>query len=179
MSWVLCSKGRLKRPWLGRRDEIKRPPTSSYDPECYICPGNRRASGARNPKYEDVFVFDNDFPALVDENGPSSESAHPLLLSKPEPGRCRVVSFSPRHDVHLGELSPQGARRVVDAWAEETERLHVDDAAGFVQVFENRGTMMGASNPHPHGQIWGVGKRANAPKPKSGDASTLLGRARP
>lgn len=169
--WVLCSPGRLKRPWLGQRDEKTRPP-ASYDPECYMCPGNRRASGASNPEYEHVFVFDNDYPALVpalvDESGPSPESAHPLLLSEPERGRCRVMSFSPRHDLHLGELSPQAVRRVVDSWAEETERLHVDDGAGFVQVFENRGAMMGASNPHPHGQIWGVGKAPTLPSRKAG-----------
>ena len=92
-----AAEASLARP----ANEKNRSSTSSYDPECYICPGNRRASGARNPEYEHVFVFDNDYPSLVDENGPSPESAHPLLLSEPERGRCRVVSFSPRHDVHL------------------------------------------------------------------------------
>ena len=152
--WVLCSPGRLKRPWKGQVDAPQNAEPPPHDPECYMCPGNQRAEGQRNPRYENIFLFDNDFPALSDDD--NEPPRHPLLLSEPAGGRCRVLCFSPRHDRHIGSLSQDAVRLVVDAWAAETERLHKDDGAAYVQVFENRGAMMGASNPHPHGQIWGV-----------------------
>lgn len=165
--WVLCSPGRLNRPWKGQAEKVppSRPP--SYDPECYMCPGNSRAGGERNPRYENVFLFDNDYPALGREKTVVSESAHPLLVSEAADGFCRVLCFSPRHDLHLGALARGSVRAVVDAWAEETERLYRDGAAAYVQVFENRGAMMGASNPHPHGQIWGVGHVPTLPQRKA------------
>jgi UDPglucose--hexose-1-phosphate uridylyltransferase len=155
--WVLCSPGRLDRPWLGEREAPPPPPAPPYDPDCYLCPGNPRANGARNPAYTGVFLFDNDFPALTRAKEPAGggAEAHPLLVSVPERGRCRVVSFSEKHDRHLSTLHPKEVRSLVDAWGAETERLHGEGAA-YVQVFENRGAMMGASNPHPHGQIWAV-----------------------
>ena len=155
--WVLCSPGRLKRPWLGQTDTPSPASTTrpDYDPACYMCPGNTRASGEPNPDYESVFLFDNDYPALNDTVGDStSDTSQPLLIAVPERGRCRVVCFSPRHDMHLGVMTPSAVRHVVDAWANESERLATDEDAGYVQIFENRGPMMGASNPHPHGQIW-------------------------
>ncbi len=166
--WVLCSPGRLKRPWLGQTDT----PTSTspsatgraYEPDCYMCPGNTRASGEPNPNYESVFLFDNDFPALTapvstddstdDSTDETKPDRSPLLVATPERGRCRVVCFSPRHDRHLGAMTPSAVRQVVDTWAEESDRLTTDEDARYVQIFENRGLMMGASNPHPHGQIW-------------------------
>lgn len=117
-----------------------------------MCPENVRASGERNPDYDGTFLFDNDFPALTEEAAAPESSA--MLVARPERGRCRVVCFSPRHDVHLGAMPATAVRRVVDTWADETDRLVSEESAGHVQVFENRGAMMGASNPHPHGQIW-------------------------
>lgn len=152
--WVLCSPGRLERPWLGAREAESSVVLPAHDPGCYMCPGNERASGARNPHYRGVYVFDNDYPALRPEMTRAEELAHPLLVSVPERGRCRVVCFSERHDRHLGSMTPQEVRLVVDAWTTESERLAGAGAHRYVQIFENRGAMMGASNPHPHGQIW-------------------------
>ncbi len=155
--WVLCSPERLKRPWQGERSSPPPERRPRYDPECYMCPGNRRASGQTNPDYDGVLVFDNDFPALVtDSDDAPLESPHPLLKARPERGRCRVLCFSSRHDLHLGTMRTDSVRGIVDAWAEESERLASAADVSYVQVFENRGPMMGASNPHPHGQIWAV-----------------------
>jgi UDPglucose--hexose-1-phosphate uridylyltransferase len=164
--WVLVSPHRTRRPWQGqveRRPAVDRP---RYDPTCYLCPSNERAGGARNPDYKGTFVFENDFAALTraEGGGPGAESQrarstlHPpaptLLRAEPEPGTCRVICFSPRHDLTLADMEPSAIRGVVDTWAEEYERLGRDPEIGYVQVFENKGEVMGASNPHPHGQIW-------------------------
>ncbi len=150
--WVLVSPQRLDRPWLGRVD----PPTAAarpaYDTACYLCPGNLRASGDRNPEYERTFVFTNDYPALIPTTGAENGGTHPLLQAAPQPGTCRVVCFSPRHDLSLAELATDEILDVVETWAEQTAELGRTYA--WVQVFENKGEMMGASNPHPHGQIW-------------------------
>jgi UDPglucose--hexose-1-phosphate uridylyltransferase len=152
--WVLCSPGRLDRPWLGER-HASPAPAPAYDPDCYMCPGNARAGGAKNPAYDGVYAFDNDFPALRRDDGDVPEqSSSPLLRAEPERGRCRVLCFSPRHDEHFAGMTEERVRRVVDAWAEESERLGSEEGVAYVQIFENRGAMMGASNPHPHGQIW-------------------------
>jgi UDPglucose--hexose-1-phosphate uridylyltransferase len=166
--WVLCSPGRLERPWLGDRESVPRTGISSYDPDCYICPRNLRASGERNPDYRGVFLFDNDFPALAgDGERDPADADHPLFRSVPERGRCRVLSFSERHDRHLGEMATDEVRLVVDAWASESERLATEERAVWVQIFENRGPTMGASNPHPHGQIWSVGHVPTLPARKA------------
>lgn len=156
--WVLCSPGRLDRPWLGAREAASSSAVPAYDPSCYMCPGNERASGARNPDYCGVYVFDNDYPALRPEHDGSVrvDASHPLLVSAPERGRCRVVCFSERHDRHLGSMSGVEVRSVIDLWASESEQLAGAQSWAYVQIFENRGAMMGASNPHPHGQIWAV-----------------------
>ena len=156
--WVLVSPHRTQRPWQGsieRVDIVTRP---AYDPQCYLCPGNARAGGVRNPAYRGPFVFDNDFAAL---RSPSSEEPTPgevcvddLLIAQRESGRCRVVCFSPRHDLSLPDMEPSAIRSVVEIWTDESERLGHDPEIGYVQIFENRGEMMGCSNPHPHGQIW-------------------------
>jgi len=139
--WVLVSPQRTQRPWLG---QVEAPPTRdppSYDPSCYLCPGTERAGGARNPEYNEPYVFTNDYPAL-----------------RPEPdgeyGTCRVVCYSPRHDLGLGDLPHDEVVRIVEVWTEQYQELLADPRIGHVQIFENRGEMMGASNPHPHGQIW-------------------------
>jgi UDPglucose--hexose-1-phosphate uridylyltransferase len=163
--WVLCSPGRLKRPWLGEMQSPPKEYAPAFDPGCYMCPGNERANGARNPDYRGVFVFDNDYPALTEESLPE-EGSHRLLVSLPARGRCRVLCFSERHDRHLGAMTTVEVRAVVEAWASESERLVRDGRYGYVQIFENRGSMMGASNPHPHGQIWAAAQVPSIPHRK-------------
>jgi UDPglucose--hexose-1-phosphate uridylyltransferase len=152
--WVLCSPQRLDRPWQGQLEEVEPVGLPRYDPDCYLCPGNERARGARNPPYVSTFVFDNDFPALALRGHPMNEGSSGLLAAQPESGVCRVVCFSSRHDQSLARMLPAEIRSVVDCWAEETARLAASDRVGYVQVFENKGVVMGCSNPHPHGQIW-------------------------
>jgi UDPglucose--hexose-1-phosphate uridylyltransferase len=152
--WVLVSPHRLERPWQGQVEPDRRETRLAFDAACYLCPGNTRANGERNPPYASTFTFDNDFPALLSERAAPAEAASPLLVSEPVAGRCRVVCFSPRHDLTLAEMDAAKVRGVVDAWAGETETLGRDPALRYVQVFENKGAMMGCSNPHPHSQIW-------------------------
>ncbi|HJS59033.1 MAG TPA: UDP-glucose--hexose-1-phosphate uridylyltransferase [Vicinamibacteria bacterium] len=158
--WVLCSPERVDRPWQGQLEEPESLDRPSYDPGCYLCPGNARAGGARNPSYASTFVFDNDFPALQPAPVASSDDDRGLLLARPETGCCRVVCFSPRHDQSLGRMAVDEIRAVVDCWAEETARLAASNRVAYVQVFENKGAAMGCSNPHPHGQVWAT---ANVP----------------
>jgi UDPglucose--hexose-1-phosphate uridylyltransferase len=151
--WVLVSPGRSNRPWQGREEAASLALPPAYDPACYLCPGNARANGERNPAYERTFVFTNDFAALRPgtSEGPW-EDGDGLLRAEGVRGTSRVVCFSPRHDLGLGELSSGEVRTVVDAWADQSGEL--GSSWRWVQVFENRGEAMGASNPHPHGQIW-------------------------
>jgi len=152
--WVLVSPHRLERPWQG---QVERPQPSSlpaYDPGCYLCPGNLRANGERNPSYTTTFAFDNDFPALLPDAPASRSSGDDLFITEPQSGRCRVVCFSPRHDLTLAQMDVAGIRAVVDTWAEEVERMARIDTIRYVQVFENKGAAMGCSNPHPHCQAW-------------------------
>lgn len=160
--WVLCSPHRLDRPWQGQKEARKDEGLPSYDPSCYLCPGNARAEGARNPAYTGTFAFDNDFPALraepSDATAPSRSRKHredhELLRARPESGRCRVLCFSPRHDLTLAGMAVSAIRAVIDAWADEVRTLGGRDDIRHVQVFENKGAAMGCSNPHPHGQVW-------------------------
>ncbi|MBI2775960.1 MAG: UDP-glucose--hexose-1-phosphate uridylyltransferase [Chloroflexi bacterium] len=149
--WILVSAGRTHRPWQGRREPSGQEKAPAYDPACYLCPGNVRANGDHNPAYDATFVFTNDFSAL--RPGTSTERVEVgLLRAEGEEGACRVLCFSPRHDQTLARMQVGEVRRVVDVWAAETEQLGTRHR--WVQVFENRGQAMGASNPHPHGQIW-------------------------
>ncbi|MGC8839490.1 MAG: UDP-glucose--hexose-1-phosphate uridylyltransferase [Anaerolineae bacterium] len=150
--WVLVSPQRVQRPWLGQVERVSEEARPAYDPHCYLCPGNERAGGARNPLYEHTYVFSNDFPALLPDTPLEEQAAHPLLQAVSERGTCRVICFSPRHDLTLAEMPVEAIRRVVDTWAEQVEDLGARYA--WVQIFENKGEMMGASNPHPHGQVW-------------------------
>ena len=155
--WILVSPHRTDRPWLGQVERAPREKRPTYDPGCYLCPGNERAGERRNPPYESTFVFDNDFPALLpDAPGLNRvvQRQSPLLVSHPERGLCRVICFSPRHDLTLAEMTVPQIREVVDVWAEQYTELGALDFVHYVQVFENKGEMMGASNPHPHGQVW-------------------------
>jgi UDPglucose--hexose-1-phosphate uridylyltransferase len=152
--WVLVSPHRTARPWQG---QVEQPPTTAvpaYDPGCYMCPGNRRANGVQNPRYGTTFVFDNDFPALTSDTSTAAATQEDLLVVAGEPGVCRVVCFSPRHDLTLAKMAPDDIRHVVDVWAEQSVAMARLPGIDYVQIFENRGEMMGASNPHPHGQIW-------------------------
>ncbi len=151
--WVLVSPHRSLRPWQGRREPKAAPAALAYDPNCHLCAGNLRANGARNPDYPHTFVFDNDFPALRGDT-PSEREDEGLLVAEGEPGICRVLCFSPRHDLTLSDMAVADIERVVDAWIEETIALGGMPNIASVQIFENRGETMGASNPHPHGQIW-------------------------
>jgi UDPglucose--hexose-1-phosphate uridylyltransferase len=150
--WVLVSPQRSLRPWKGARSRAVEGDRPSHDPECHLCPGNRRASGEVNPPYTGTYVFANDFPALIDEQGGPEPLDAGLLHSRPARGACRVLCFSPRHDLSLAEMTPPEIRAVIDAWTEQTEEL--GRTFRSVQVFENKGEMMGCSDPHPHGQIW-------------------------
>lgn len=150
-SWVLVSPQRLQRPWQGAQEGAASASRPRYDPECYLCPGNLRANGERNPQYEQTFVFDNDYAALQPGAGSGAVEGD-IFIARAEKGRCRVLCFSPRHDLDIGTMAPEEVRTVVDAWAVESEQLASQYQA--VTVFENRGAMMGASNPHPHSQIW-------------------------
>ncbi len=152
--WVLVSPDRLQRPWLGEIAAIENEKRRPYDPQCYLCPGNVRANGEPNPQYSQTYAFDNDFPALQDASSPQNLDIEGLLVAATEPGRCRVVCFSPRHDQDMATMAPANARAVVDAWAQEYRNLGALPFVRAVTIFENRGAMMGASNPHPHGQIW-------------------------
>jgi UDPglucose--hexose-1-phosphate uridylyltransferase len=144
----------LERPWQGQVEATPPEERPRYDPSCYLCPGNRRANGATNPPYTSTFAFDNDFPALLPEAPPGAALDNDLLRARPTRGICRVLCFSPRHDLTLTDMDVPGIRAVVDAWADESSRLGALDFIGHVQVFENKGALMGCSNPHPHCQIW-------------------------
>jgi UDPglucose--hexose-1-phosphate uridylyltransferase len=152
--WVLVSPRRTERPWQGKEERLPYPPGVSYDPDCYLCPGNARARGARNPKYSSTFVFDNDFAALRPDTSTDELNDAGLLLARAETGICRVVCFSERHDHALAVMARDEIRRVVDTWAKQYRDLGSVPSINHVQIFENRGAIMGASNPHPHCQIW-------------------------
>jgi UDPglucose--hexose-1-phosphate uridylyltransferase len=152
--WVIVSPHRNDRPWQGQVDQ---PPTVNYpafDPACYLCPGNTRAGGTQNPLYTSTFAFDNDYAALVPSTPAFAASGSPLLRAHSERGVCRVVCFSPRHDLTLAQMDIPGIRAVVEAWVAEYRALAEQSWIAYATIFENRGEMMGASNPHPHSQIW-------------------------
>ncbi len=162
--WVQVSPHRTQRPWLGQVEKGPGETRPAYDPNCYLCPGNARAGGASNPGYSSTFVFTNDYAALLPdlpEVPAESYAPHPLLRFQAAPGTCRVVCFSPRHDLTLAEMPTPQIRCVVDAWAEQVTDL--GKSYRWVQVFENKGEVMGASNPHPHGQVWALDVLPNEP----------------
>ena len=152
--WVLVSPQRTQRPWQGQTESPSKPTALAYDPSCYLCPGNTRAGGRVTPHYTDTYVFENDFAALTMDTQPVAEDESGLLVARSEPGICRVICFSPRHDLTLAGMEVAAIRKVVDVWAAQNQDLGSMQEIAYVQIFENRGAMMGASNPHPHGQIW-------------------------
>jgi UDPglucose--hexose-1-phosphate uridylyltransferase len=151
--WILVSPHRTQRPWQGQTESTDTPPPS-YDPQCYMCPGNLRASGARNPAYDSVYVFDNDYPALLRDTPQEDYRNGNLLVARGEPGICRVMCFSPRHDLTIPRMELDDVQKVVDEWAHQYQELSSMPLINYVQIFENRGQMMGCSNPHPHCQMW-------------------------
>ena len=163
--WILVSPHRAERPWQGRI-ETAAPAAPVYDPSCYLCPGNERAGGARNPKYSSTFVFTNDFAALRPDvqSARQDESGRGLLLSESEAGTCKVVCFSPRHDLTLARMTVPEITNVVDVWAEQYSEIGSLPYVNYLQIFENRGEIMGCSNPHPHGQIWANQTIPNEPR---------------
>ena len=152
--WVLVSPHRTQRPWQGQVETGSAAAQLAYDPECYLCPGNPRAGGARNPNYESTFVFDNDFAALKPGTVLERFEQDAILVAESEPGICRVVCFSPLHNLTVAGMECADLRQVVDAWVDQFNEIGARPAINYVQIFENRGAMMGASNPHPHCQIW-------------------------
>ncbi len=152
--WLLVSPTRTRRPWLGQVEKLPLEVRPPYDPNCYLCPGNVRANGEHNPIYDHTLVFQNDFPALVTDTPAASADEGHLIVAQSERGTCRVICFSPRHDVTLPDMPLVDIRRVVDDWTEQTQELGAQESVRYVQVFENKGAAMGASNPHPHCQVW-------------------------
>ncbi|ARN77250.1 galactose-1-phosphate uridylyltransferase [Nonlabens spongiae] len=151
--WVLVSPHRTKRPWQGKQESLPAMDRPSYDPACYLCPGNERASGDVNPDYEDVFFFENDFAALKSQVE-EQKFEDGLLRAETESGICKVICFSPDHSKSLADMSIDGIDKVVKMWQREYRDLGNQDHINYVQIFENKGEVMGCSNPHPHGQIW-------------------------
>ncbi len=152
--WILVSPHRMERPWQGKIEPIPPEMRPAYDPSCYLCPENTRAGGAKNPRYDSTFVFTNDFSALVEDVPGAASAEQGLLAARTERGICRVVCFSPRHDLTLAEMSTPEIRTVVETWTKEFTSLAGLPHIAHVQIFENKGELMGCSNPHPHGQIW-------------------------
>ncbi|KAJ2586378.1 galactose-1-phosphate uridyl transferase, partial [Coemansia sp. RSA 1804] len=176
-TWVLCSPHRAKRPWLGQVEEAtveQRPP---YDPHCYLCPGNRRATGAQNEQYATTYVFTNDYAAVQPDQpacspeslaqivGTNRAGTADLFQVQSTSGQCKVVCFSPRHDLTLPELPVDGICGIIRAWQDVYSELSSPPSLGieYIQIFENKGAMMGCSNPHPHGQVWALSEVPTEP----------------
>ncbi len=152
--WVLCSPHRNKRPWQGAVEKPAQEDLPAYDPGCYLCPGNERAGGQKNPAYTGTFSFVNDFSALLPQAPLESMDESGLLVAKTETGLCKVICFSPRHDLTLPRMGLEQIEAVINLWIAEWMDLRSRDDIAYAQIFENRGAMMGCSNPHPHCQIW-------------------------
>jgi UDPglucose--hexose-1-phosphate uridylyltransferase len=151
--WVLVSPHRAKRPWQGQNEELSKEVKPAYDESCYLCPTNTRMNGEDNPDYKGAFVFTNDFAALQ-KDSPNFSLNEGLLQAQSEKGICKVICFSPDHSKSLAEMSVEAIEKVVDTWKKEYEILGKEEEINYVQIFENKGAVMGCSNPHPHGQIW-------------------------
>lgn len=152
--WILVSPHRAKRPWQGQIEKSEPVTRPQYDPECYLCPGNERSGGFLNPKYDSTFVFVNDFSSLMTDAPAGVESDGELFKAESESGICKVICFSPRHDLTIPQMDVTAIRQVIDLWVNEYQQLGSESFINYVQIFENKGSMMGCSNPHSHGQIW-------------------------
>lgn len=171
--WVLVSPHRTKRPWQGQVEKL--PPASlpEYDPDCYLCPGNSRAGGAVNPNYTSTYVFTNDFAALLPDAPESPASDNPLFQMSSVQGTSRVICFSPKHNLTPAEMSRAELRTVVDLW--ESQLIDLMETYAWVQLFENRGSMMGSSNPHPHGQLWALNTLPQVPDRENINQAAYMG----
>lgn len=180
--WVLVSPHRSKRPWQGQNEEINNEKRPAYDESCYLCAGNERISGDVNPKYTGTYVFTNDFAALQSDS-PSFKVNDGLLQAESETGICKVICFSPDHSKSLADMDVPGITEVVKTWQREYKEIGSNEAINYVQIFENKGAVMGCSNPHPHGQIWSQSSLPNEVQKKddkqrayfSDKKSSLLG----
>jgi len=152
--WLLVSPHRTQRPWQGQVENVNKIVAPSYDADCYLCPANNRVGDEVNPDYTDVFVFQNDFAALKPNNEEGKFNKENLLIAESERGICRVICFSPDHGLTLARMDSNEIKKVVDEWAKQYAELGAVEFINHVQIFENRGEMMGSSNPHPHGQVW-------------------------
>ena len=161
--WILVSPHRTQRPWQGQTEKLAADERPAYDPACYLCPGNIRAGGETNPAYSSTYVFTNDYSSLLPNAPEGNVNMGDLLVSQVERGICKVICFSPRHDLTLAHMSVDEIVPVVNVWASETEEIGIRSEINYVQVFENKGAMMGCSNPHPHGQIWATSSIPNIP----------------
>ena len=159
--WVLVSPHRTKRPWLGQVERLASEQRPPYDPQCYLCPGNKRAGNTVNPKYSSTLVFTNDFSALLPDAPEHSPANDDVFRVQPVRGECRVICFSPRHDLTLAQMAVPDIQKVVDVWVDQVNDL--GRKYRWVQLFENKGAVMGCSNPHPHGQVWAGSALPNEP----------------
>ncbi|KDN48978.1 hypothetical protein RSAG8_02331, partial [Rhizoctonia solani AG-8 WAC10335] len=168
---VLVSPHRTKRPWQGQTEPPQTQSLPPYDPQCYLCPGNKRSNGDTNDKYEHTYNFPNDFPALLGPPAPLPPPApHPLLATQPVQGRCDVLVFHPRHDLTLARLSVPDIERIIEKWTAVYEQRGREKDIKYVQIFENKGSMMGCSNPHPHGQVWSL---STVPQIPAGELTSM------
>ncbi len=152
--WILVSPHRTKRPWQGKVEAIANTQRPSYDEKCYLCPGNTRSDGTVNPKYTVPYAFTNDFSSLLKDTPDGGINTNGLLQAKSEKGICRVICFSPRHDLTLPQMEVKDIVEVINVWKQEFQKLSKNEWIKYIQIFENKGDIMGCSNPHPHGQIW-------------------------
>lgn len=164
---VLVSPHRTKRPWQGQTEPPQPSTLPQYDPECYLCPGNKRAGGHINEKYEHTTTFENDYAAVLPPPGPAAPAApHPLLQTEPVQGGCDVICFHPRHDLTLARLAKDDIVRVIEEWQNVYRKRGAQEGIKYIQIFENKGAMMGCSNPHPHGQAWSLSEIPTLPAKK-------------
>ena len=152
--WVLVSPHRTQRPWQGKQEDVAGASRPEYDKDCYLCAGNQRSGGQQNPDYKKTFVFTNDFSALLSDTPPGSLDDDPLFKAVSEQGRCKVICFSPNHSLTIPDMEVIDIVKVVETWQNEYNDLGNAHGINYVQIFENKGAIMGCSNPHPHGQIW-------------------------
>lgn len=152
--WILVSPHRMKRPWQGKLENLPANDRAAYEPACYLCPGNKRSDGSLNPAYTDTFVFTNDYSALLSNTPYGEVNEQGLLQAKSESGICRVICFSPDHSLTIPLMSAAAIERVIECWQKEYRALSSNASIKYIQIFENKGDVMGCSNPHPHGQVW-------------------------
>ncbi|WP_394656246.1 UDP-glucose--hexose-1-phosphate uridylyltransferase [Halosquirtibacter laminarini] len=165
--WILVSPHRSKRPWQGQVEKVVEEQRPAYDEKCYLCPGNERIGGEKNPEYNEPYSFVNDFSALLKDTPNGEVSEDDLFVADSVKGICKVICFSPRHDLTVPVMEVAEIKKVVDLWQKEYRELGAKEDINYVQIFENKGSIMGCSNPHPHGQIWASSMIPNEPQKKS------------